>query len=155
MSQMQLGEFTQRFLAFHGLTGFALVFEPMFARRSRRAKRSTVMVEAEKPETGNPLSSSKTVNELIERFHRLAPETRDWTIGSDRYAARLYDDINEPVAVGQQLGDVRRRDAERREAAQLRGTKAITKALLACEKILEPKEVAQLVKQILRDRYPA
>lgn len=155
MPQMQLGEFTQRFLVFHGLSGFALVFEPMFARRSRRAKRSTVMIEVEKPESGNPLSSSKTVGDLVDRFHRSAPETRDWTTGADRYAARLYDDMNEPVAVGEQLGDVRRRDVERREAAQLRGTKAITKALLACEKMLEPKEVSQLVKQILKDRYPA
>ena len=120
MSTYQLGEFSSLFLKHQGLKGFSLAFEPK-RRGSRRAKRSTALVEAENPKV-TLLTGDKTVWDLVEKFHRLAPETRVWLEASS-YVVRLYDTQREIVGVGEILMDVRRRDDDRREAAVVEASK--------------------------------
>ena len=155
MHTYQLGEFTALFLKHQGLEDFSLAFEPK-RRGARRAKRSTASIEAENPNTESPLSHSKTVRQLVEKFHHLAPQTRDWLDASSSYVVRLYDTQGEIVAFEDVLRDVRRRDDDRREAGRVKASKVIKRALRGCDQLLiEPKVIKALVIEVLKEHYPA
>ncbi|MDN8617993.1 hypothetical protein [Variovorax ginsengisoli] len=152
MPSMQLGDFTSRFLTFNKLDGFTLVFEPSRKGRSRRAKRSSAVIDAQIPESGSPVPNTKTVGDLISRFHKLTQETEAWVQGPRSYTAKVYDLRGEPVSNNTSLSDLRSREDARKAKALDKARSILNKALWQCEKELELDEIEEVFNLLLKER---
>ena len=153
MITYQLGDFTYQFLKFQGLEDFSLAFDPK-RRGARRAKRSTASIQAKNPTDGSALRDSKTVADLINKFHSLAPKTIDWLEGPSPYVVRLYDTQGQIIRPDEVLRDVRRRDEDRRDVGLSKARKVISKALSTCDQLsLEPEDIKALVHELLEEHY--
>lgn len=152
--EFELADFTIRFLRTQGLDGFSLAFKPHRGRHGRRAKRGTVVIQATKPENQPQLKGSSTVEDLVERFHTLAKQTREWTeLGPDCYKVRLFDHMGRPVEDSERLSDLRNLQSDLKEKYLLKAQKTLLATLKEFERNLETKDISFLVKSVLRERY--
>lgn len=151
---MELGAFSERFLKWQKLDGFSLIFVPHQGKRGRRAKRSTVLIEVEKPEERPAMLGRNSVAELIARFHNLAPETKGWTEpGPHCYRLRLRDHQDRIVAETETLAALRSRQDDEYQQALDQGRRALNATLKELERQLDSADIVSLTKQAIKERY--
>lgn len=151
---MELGVFSQRFLKAQKLDGFELSFDPHQGKRNRRAKRSTVLIEAQKPEEQSLMLGSRTVADLMRRYHNFAPETANWTeAGPNCYRLRLRDHRGRIVDDSETLAALRTRQEDERQQAIDRGTRVLSATLKELERHLDDVDIAALLKAAIKERY--
>ena len=92
MQEYELRDFLGKFLRHQRLQEFSLAFEPFTRRGARRSKRGTAGVLAKDPASGTVLPGTRSVKDLFEKLHSLAPETREW-FENKQHTPRLYDDV--------------------------------------------------------------
>lgn len=154
MNSYELGKFTKIFLKRQGLDDFGLAFKPHYARtKARRSKRENTWIKAEDPLHCPKLPSTRTVADLVELFHKLAPETRDWTSGPRSYRVKVSDDLGEEVHGTENLAIARQRSEIRYQSSVKDVEVLIKKALDYADTLLDPSEISRMVKQAIRDRY--
>ena len=151
---IELGELTARFLAFQELDGFEMIFQPFRGKQKRRAKRSTVVVEAEKVSSQRFLRGDRTVADLIARFHALAKETEKWTEpGPNCYKVRILDHQGRPVDECDTIGSLRTRQEDLKKEDLERARKTLHSTLKDFERKLEESDIVPLVREVLKERY--
>ena len=152
MTQLQLAIATANYLKKQRLEGFKLTLDPTPKRGGRRSKRGDTWIEIREA-ADVALSGAKTAGELIEDFYRLAPEVRAWTTNGPRYKAVLTDSFGDEVKADERLEALRRREADRLRDDRDDAAAVLEKALSACERLLEPGDVKQLVTAMIKARY--
>jgi hypothetical protein len=149
-----LGELTARFLEFQGLDGFEMSFQPFRGKQNRRAKRSTVVVEAEKVSSQRFLQGGRTVADLITRFHALAKETEKWTeAGPNCYKVRILDHQGRQVEEQDTMGSLRSRQNDLKEKDLEKARRTLHSTLKDFERKLEASDIVPLVREVLKERY--
>ena len=151
MQEYELRDFLEKFLRHHGLTEFSLAFEPFTRRGARRSKRGTAGILARDPSSGSALPGTRSVKDLFEKLHSLAPETREW-FDNKQHTPRLYDDVGVRINEDELLHDLRNRAAVRQEEGERRARKVLLKAMQVCDQLIEPADVNRVVKTILAER---
>lgn len=151
MQEYELRDFLGKFLTHQRLQEFSLTFEPFTRRGARRSKRGTAGVLAKDPASGYALPGTRSVKDLFEKLHSLAPETREW-FDNRQHTPRLYDDVGVRINEDELLQDLRNRTAARQEEGERRARKVLLKAMQACDQLIEPADVNRVVKTILAER---
>ena len=111
------------------------------------------MIKGDDPLCSPKLPGTRKVSDLIELFHKLSPETREWTDGPRSYRARLNDDQGDEVSLTEALSTARKRPESRHQANISDVDKAVRYALDYADTLLNPKEISLLVRDAMKTRY--
>lgn len=159
MTEFQLADFLNKFLASQGLKDFRLTFEPT-ARAGHRAKRSDTIVKATKPSRKDFLADEIKVVDLFKELYKLSDDLDDWVNspkvradrGVKRYRPFLVDDQGIQMSGEMSLGELRARIEARDERDESRSRKDLLMVIAHCDRRMDPAKVTKLLSEIARER---
>lgn len=148
------GSFLEAFLKSQGLKDCTITFEPHFAKRVRRAKRSdTLLKDLSDPKSAKRLADTDTVGDLMDTLLSLSGDMNAWTVKEgNRYKPWIWDDEGKEVVSAMSLGELRGRAGTRQLAMLKEVERILTTALHDCDRLADQHQVNKINKTLLAAR---